>query len=181
MMQRMTSYGIKSWDELNGVVANPTVVEMKTSYRQSQKLLEVARQLYMDTLGETPNYKAFMKSNKVPTPLVYVDDNEHVKIEWISKRISEVFRAYGEQLPSIAIFVTDKGDDTMMAALDAGAEDVVTNDDCYEVITKPENLHAVRKAFEDGGYDAYIKNSVTGNGKDYFNRVNDNNYYYNSK
>ena len=31
------------------------------------------------------------------------------KIEWISKRISEVYRAYGDQLPSIAIFVTDKG------------------------------------------------------------------------
>lgn len=109
MMQRMTSYGIKSWDELNGVVANPIVVEMKTSYRQSKKLLEVARQLYRDTLGETPNYKAFMTSQKVPAPLVFIDENEHTKIEWISKRISEVFRAYGEQLPSIAIFVNDKG------------------------------------------------------------------------
>ncbi len=109
MMQRMTSYGIKSWNELNGVVVNPTVVEMKTSYRQSKKLLEVARQLYRDTIGETPNYKAFMKSNKVPAPLVFINENEHTKIEWISKRISEVFRAYGEQLPSIAIFVNDKG------------------------------------------------------------------------
>lgn len=109
MMQRMTSYGIKSWEELNGVVANPLVVEMRTSYRQSKKLLEVARQLYKDTLGDTPNYKAFMKSNKVPDPLVFVNENEHSKIEWISKRISEVYRAYGEQLPSIAIFVNDKG------------------------------------------------------------------------
>jgi hypothetical protein len=109
MMQRMTSYGIKSWNELNGVVINPEPFEMKTSYRQSKKLLEVARQLCKDTLGETPNYRAFMKSNKVPAPLVYVDDNESSKIKWISKRISEVYRAYGEQLPSIAIFVTDKG------------------------------------------------------------------------
>ena len=31
MMQRMTDYGIKSWDELNGVVPNPLVVKMKTS------------------------------------------------------------------------------------------------------------------------------------------------------
>ena len=82
---------------------------MRTSYRQSKKLLEVARQLYKDTLGDTPNYKAFMKSNKVPDPLVFVNENEHSKIEWISKRISEVYRAYGEQLPSIAIFVNDKG------------------------------------------------------------------------
>lgn len=108
MMQRMTSYGIKSWNELDDVVNNPTPVEMKTSYRQSKKLLEVARQLYMDTLGEAPGYRAFMKSNKVPAPLVYVEENELYKIDWISKRITEVFRAYGE-LPSIAIFVTDKG------------------------------------------------------------------------
>ena len=46
MMQRMTSYGIKSWNELEGVVVNPIPVEMKTSYRQSKKLLEVARQLF---------------------------------------------------------------------------------------------------------------------------------------
>lgn len=109
MMQRLTDYGLKSWDELNGVVPSPTVVEMKTSYRQSKKLLEVARQLYQDTLNKTPNYKAFMKSNKVPAPLVYSSEDEFSKVEWISKRISEVYRAYGEQLPSIAIFVNDKG------------------------------------------------------------------------
>lgn len=109
MMQRLTTYGIQSWSELNGVVANPMVVEMKTSYRQSKKLLDVAKQMYIDTLGETPKYKAFMKSNKVPAPLIYIDESEHAKIQWISKRISEVFRAYGEQLPSIAIFVNDKG------------------------------------------------------------------------
>ena len=109
IMQRMTNFGIKTWSELDNVVENPKRVEMKTSYRQSKKLLEVARQLYSDTLGEIPNYRAFMKSNKVPAPLVYVEENELYKIEWISKRISEVYRAYGEQFPSIAIFVTDKG------------------------------------------------------------------------
>ncbi len=109
IMQRMTDYGIKSWKELDGVVVNPKPIEMKTSYRQSKKLLELARQLFKDTLGGMPNYKAFMKSSKVPAPLVYIDNNENTKIEWISKRISEVYRAYGEQLPSIAIFVTDKG------------------------------------------------------------------------
>lgn len=109
MMQRMTDYGIKSWDELNGVVPDPMVVKMKTSYRQSKKLLEVAKQLYHDTLGEMPNYRAFMKSNKVPAPLIYSNENEFSKIEWISKRIADVYRAYGEQLPSIAVFVNDKG------------------------------------------------------------------------
>jgi len=109
MMQRLTSHGITSWSELNGIVPNPTVVEMKTSYRQSVKLLEVARHLYMDTLGETPLYRAYLQSEKVPAPLVFIDENETSKIQWISKRIEEVFRAYGEQMPSVAIFVTDKG------------------------------------------------------------------------
>ena len=109
MMQRMTSYGIKSWSELNGIVSDPLVVEMETSYRQSRKMLEVARQLYIDTLNAEPNYKAFMKSKKVPDPLVYISESEFSKVQWISDRISEVYRAYGEQLPSIAIFVNDKG------------------------------------------------------------------------
>lgn len=109
IMQRMTDYGIKSWSELDNVVENPKSVEMKTSYRQSKKLLEVASKLYSDTLGETPSYKPYMTSEKVPEPLVYVEENELYKIEWISKRISEVYRAYGGLHPSIAIFVTDKG------------------------------------------------------------------------
>ena len=109
MMQRLTTYGIKSWDELEGVVPKPLKVDLKTSYRQSKNLLDVARQIYIDTLNEIPSYIAFMKSNKVPAPLVFIDENEHTKIQWISKRISEVYRAYGEQLPSIAIFVNDMG------------------------------------------------------------------------
>lgn len=109
MMQRMTPHGIKSWKELDNIVPNPKVVDLKTSYRQSKKILELAREMYIDDRGEPPSYRAFMKSSRVPSPLAYVNDNELPKIEWISKRISEVYRAYGEQLPSIAIFVNDFG------------------------------------------------------------------------
>ncbi len=54
----------------------------------------------------------------------------------------------------VVVQKTDKTNEDviMMTALDAGAEDVVTNDECYEVICKPENLHNVRKEFETGGY-----------------------------
>lgn len=44
-------------------------------------------------------------------------------------------------------------DDIMMTALDNGAEDVIVDDDCYEVLTKPENLHAVTKAFEENSFE----------------------------
>ena len=44
-------------------------------------------------------------------------------------------------------------DSLMMIALDAGADDVVADEECFEISTKPELLHAVRKEFESGGYE----------------------------
>jgi len=42
-------------------------------------------------------------------------------------------------------------DNVMMVGLDSGADDVITEENVYEIICKPENLHRVRKAFEDAG------------------------------
>lgn len=42
-------------------------------------------------------------------------------------------------------------DDLMMVALDAGAEDVVEDDDSFEVLTTPENFSEVREALEKQG------------------------------
>ncbi len=43
-------------------------------------------------------------------------------------------------------------DDLMMQALEAGAEDVVTEEDKGEIITLPENLEAVRQALTEAGF-----------------------------
>lgn len=40
-------------------------------------------------------------------------------------------------------------DDIMMLALDAGADDVITAEDIYEIYTLPQDMEQVRKAFED--------------------------------
>jgi transcriptional/translational regulatory protein YebC/TACO1 len=42
-------------------------------------------------------------------------------------------------------------DDVMLAALDAGAEDVVDEGDVIRVTTAPTDLHAVRTAIEEAG------------------------------
>jgi YebC/PmpR family DNA-binding regulatory protein len=42
-------------------------------------------------------------------------------------------------------------DEVMMAALEAGAEDVVLDDDSFTITTAPADLHAVREALEKGG------------------------------
>ena len=44
-------------------------------------------------------------------------------------------------------------DAVMMTALDSGADDVINDEDCFEVVCKPELIHAVGKAFEEGGYE----------------------------
>ncbi|MDD3279357.1 MAG: YebC/PmpR family DNA-binding transcriptional regulator [Lachnospiraceae bacterium] len=42
-------------------------------------------------------------------------------------------------------------DDMMMMALDAGAEDFSDEEDCYEIITDPDDFSAVREALEKEG------------------------------
>ncbi|MBQ8984874.1 YebC/PmpR family DNA-binding transcriptional regulator [Candidatus Saccharibacteria bacterium] len=49
------------------------------------------------------------------------------------------------------IFITDKGDDPMMIALDAGAEDVTEEDDGTEITTAASDLAKVRQALVDAG------------------------------
>lgn len=43
------------------------------------------------------------------------------------------------------------GDDLMMMALDAGAEDFSDEEDCYEIITDPEDFSAIRETLEKEG------------------------------
>ena len=49
------------------------------------------------------------------------------------------------------IFITDKGDDPIMIALDAGAEDATEEDDGTEIITASGDLSKVRQALVDAG------------------------------
>ena len=44
-------------------------------------------------------------------------------------------------------------DDVMMLALDNGADDVLAEDDCYEILAKPDALHDLAKAFEAEGIE----------------------------
>lgn len=49
------------------------------------------------------------------------------------------------------ILVSEKGEDTMMTVLDAGAEDVDEAEDGLEIITAPSDLMKVRQALLDAG------------------------------
>lgn len=54
------------------------------------------------------------------------------------------------------VIVIDQGvdeDALMMQALEAGAEDVRNEDECFEIVTDPADFSAVREALEAFGYD----------------------------
>lgn len=44
-------------------------------------------------------------------------------------------------------------DDVMMVALDNGADDVVTSEECFEITCAPDLIHTLAKAFEESGYE----------------------------
>ena len=46
---------------------------------------------------------------------------------------------------------TGDADELMMLALDAGADDFNEEDDCYEILTSPEEFDAVNQALADAG------------------------------
>jgi YebC/PmpR family DNA-binding regulatory protein len=45
------------------------------------------------------------------------------------------------------------GEDDLMVAIDAGAEDISREDDLWEIVTEPADLTAVRRALEDASID----------------------------
>lgn len=111
IMQRLTDGGIRKWDELKAFIKKFDEKKLEISYRQSPTLLDVATTIYNKATGFDAEYISFMdKDEKEPKPLLYKDDDEYGKIEWISERILEIYKAYGNWIPSIAIFLPDEGD-----------------------------------------------------------------------
>jgi YebC/PmpR family DNA-binding regulatory protein len=45
------------------------------------------------------------------------------------------------------------GEDDLMVAIDAGAEDISLDDDVYEIVTEPSDLTAVRSALDEAGIE----------------------------
>ena len=45
------------------------------------------------------------------------------------------------------------GEDDLVGAIDAGAEDIAVDDDVYEIVTDPSDLPAVRAALEEAGVE----------------------------
>jgi YebC/PmpR family DNA-binding regulatory protein len=53
----------------------------------------------------------------------------------------------------IAVDAQRYGEDDLIVAIDAGAQDISVDDDLYEIVTEPADLRAVRAALERAGID----------------------------
>ena len=61
----------------------------------------------------------------------------------------------------IVIEKTVDEDELMMTVLDAGADDLVTNDETFEIYTSPDNFLAVKEAMDNMGIKEYITSEIT--------------------
>ncbi len=109
LMQRMTSEGLTSWQDFTQVIPNSEIRDLKISYRQSPTLLSLAKAIYQKSTGQTANYESYIaKDESEPKPLMFISQNEDDKLQWIADRILEIYGAYGDSIPSIAIFLTEE-------------------------------------------------------------------------
>jgi YebC/PmpR family DNA-binding regulatory protein len=53
----------------------------------------------------------------------------------------------------IVVDASRYGEDDLLVAIDAGAEDIALDDDVYEIVVEPSELPAVRRALEESGIE----------------------------
>lgn len=106
VMQRMTEDGLKSWSDFITLNPKTEIKNLEVSYRQSPTLLLLAQKLYKKSTGKKALYKSYIQQDEAePKPLMIISKNEEEKLIWISERIIEIYKSYGDTIPSIAIFL----------------------------------------------------------------------------
>ncbi len=106
IMQRMTNDGLGSWEDFSTIVSGTKIKDLEVSYRQSPTLLSLAQSIYEKSTGRKAKYRSYIeKDSAEPKPLILVSDDEDYKLNWIATRIIEIYKAYNNSIPSIAIFL----------------------------------------------------------------------------
>lgn len=109
IMQRMSADGLQSWEDFSSIVSGTDRKDLEVSYRQSPTLLSLAQSIYQESTGNIANYKSYIEKNEAePKPLMLVSSEEELKLNWIAERIIEIYKAYGDSIPSIAIFLPEE-------------------------------------------------------------------------
>ncbi len=109
IMQRMTGAGVSDWQIVSSYFKNAEFEKLRISYRQSPRLLEVAKSFYKKVTGGEADYVSYAEpSNVEPEPLIVHISDENDKVEWVAERLLEINKAYSNEIPSVAIFVANE-------------------------------------------------------------------------
>lgn len=91
ILQRVTRYGLKRWDEIEDLSAGFTGTDLTVSYRQTARLFAMARDLFEHVTGEAPNFRsAHAEDPDDPAPLWFRPTKTMSAAEWVSNRITEI-------------------------------------------------------------------------------------------
>jgi len=105
LMQRVTQFGLTKWEDCS-FFANLFKSPVSKVYRQSPKLLQIARHLYEEMMDEEPEFESAFEEDEVdPEPLKYQAQDDESLGKWIAERVEEIRQYNDNTLPSIAIFV----------------------------------------------------------------------------
>ena len=111
LMQRVTEQGLKEWTDLADISEPYEGRELRISYRQTERLFSIAKDLYRHSRGIEPDFKsAFPKRQEDPPPLLYKGTGEQTAEQWLTNRICEIHALCGQHLPTTAILVAHQDD-----------------------------------------------------------------------
>ncbi|MEB4589503.1 ATP-dependent helicase [Candidatus Thiothrix sp. Deng01] len=125
--QRITTWGVRSLDQVNWVSKGINIKQVQAVYRQSQKLNKFSSHLLQVMGGETENRGSVpthaMHTGFEPVLVEGCSENKLV-VKWLSERIQEVERSV-RQMPTIAVLVNHEDEVKPVAeALNELLEDV---------------------------------------------------------
>ncbi|GHV71639.1 hypothetical protein AGMMS49928_24350 [Spirochaetia bacterium] len=114
LMQRMTTNGLKSWEDFSDMIDSAQIENLTVSYRQSPTLLSLAQSIYQYSTNKKAEYTSYMDPDPLePKPLMKISENRDDKLKWIADRIREIdiiYRQSVNSLPSVAVFVPEEDD-----------------------------------------------------------------------
>ena len=107
--QRLTTWGVRSVDDLKWVFPDFDIKEITVSYRQSEQLKDLAREMIYAVGGTQQNVSlpTHVNNDGVAPALLEAATEIPVVVGWLADRILEIERLV-RQLPSTAIFVNSE-------------------------------------------------------------------------
>jgi superfamily I DNA/RNA helicase len=111
LMQRVTEQGLKEWTDLEKISAKYEGHDLRVSYRQSERLFAIAKDLYRHVRNVEPDFSsAFNKRAEDPPPLLHRNSAESPTEKWLTERICEILELSNQRLPTTAILVPHQDD-----------------------------------------------------------------------